>query len=151
MGADEKIGQHSGAATTLGAVTLKYLAGEKQCCAWTFYEIKPTAGKHTINVLDTRVADRELRIHYGVDQNGAARCSGVELTQGPTRPFGIICCNVEEYIRVDQRHRLSPRLSAMIASVVSPLVAVPRIRSKRLGLTVRLPTLRRKARPSSGF
>src|SRR6516165_153672 len=60
-----------------------------------------------------------------------------------------ICCNIEEYIRVDQRHRLSPRLSAMIASVVSPLVAVPRIRSKRLGLTVRLPTLRRKARPSS--
>jgi hypothetical protein len=36
------------------------------------------------------------------------------------------------------------------ASVVSPLVAVPRIRSKRLGLTLRLPTLRRKARPSSG-
>src|SRR6516165_9604009 len=45
-----------------------------------------------------------------------------------------ICCNIEEYIRVDQRHRLSPRLSAMIASVVSPLVAVPRSRSKRLGL-----------------
>jgi hypothetical protein len=94
-------------------------------------------------------ADRELRIHHGVDHNGAAHCGGVELTSGPARPFGIICCNVEEYIRVDQRHQLSPRVSAMIASVVSPQAAVPRIRSKRLGLTVRLPTLRRKAQPSS--
>lgn len=44
MGADEKIEQHSGAAT-LGAVTLKYLAGEKQCYAWNLYELKPSAGK----------------------------------------------------------------------------------------------------------
>src|SRR6516225_6835050 len=30
MGADKKIGQHSGPATTVGAITLKHLAGEKQ-------------------------------------------------------------------------------------------------------------------------
>src|SRR5262249_47058364 len=105
----------------------------------------------SINVLDMRVADRELRITDGVDHNEAAHCGSVELTYRPARPFGIICRNIEEYIRVDQRHRLSPRLSAMISSVVSPLVAVPRIRSKGLGLTMRLPTLRRKARPSSAI
>jgi hypothetical protein len=29
MGADKKIGQHSGAATTLSTITLKHLGGEK--------------------------------------------------------------------------------------------------------------------------
>jgi hypothetical protein len=55
MGADKKIGQHSGPATTAGAISLKHLAGEKQRGAWNLYELKPSAGKHTINILDTRV------------------------------------------------------------------------------------------------
>jgi hypothetical protein len=63
MGADKKIGQHSGPATTASAITLKHLAGEKQRGAWNLYELKPTADKRTINGLDTRVADRELRIN----------------------------------------------------------------------------------------
>ena len=41
-------------------------------------------------------------------------------------------------VGVDERHQLSPRVNAMISSVVSPLVAAPCIRSKRLGLTVGL-------------
>jgi len=65
MGADKKIGQHSGPATTMGVITLKHLAGEKQRGARNLYELKPTRGKHTINVLDTRRADRELRTHDG--------------------------------------------------------------------------------------
>jgi hypothetical protein len=53
MGADKKIGQHSGAVTAVGATTLKHLAGEKQRGAWNLYELKPSAGKHTINFLDS--------------------------------------------------------------------------------------------------
>jgi hypothetical protein len=37
-------------------------------CAWNPYELKSSAGKHTINVLDTRVADRELRINDGAPE-----------------------------------------------------------------------------------
>src|SRR6516165_2376306 len=80
MGADKKIGQHSDPAATVSAIALKHFAGEKRRGAWNLYELKPSAGKHTINVLGTRVADRELRIHDGVDHNGAAHCGGIELT-----------------------------------------------------------------------
>lgn len=45
MGADKKIGQHSGPAITVGAMALKHLAGEKQRGAWNLYELKPTADK----------------------------------------------------------------------------------------------------------
>ena len=51
-----QIGQHSGPATTASAITLKHLAGKKQRRAWNPYELNPTAGKHAINVLDTRAA-----------------------------------------------------------------------------------------------
>jgi hypothetical protein len=63
MGADKKIGQHSGPATATSAIMLKHLASEKQRSAWNPYELKPSAGKYTINVLDTRIADRELCIY----------------------------------------------------------------------------------------
>jgi hypothetical protein len=54
-------------------ITLKHLACEKQSCAWNLYDVKSGAGKDTINILDTCVANRELRIHYGVYQDRAAR------------------------------------------------------------------------------
>jgi hypothetical protein len=63
VGADEKIRQHSGTATALSTITLKHLACEKQSCVWNLYEVKSGAGKDTINILDTCVANRELRIH----------------------------------------------------------------------------------------
>jgi hypothetical protein len=44
--------------------------GEKQCCAWNLYELKPTPGKHTINVLDPRVANRVLGLHYALIRTG---------------------------------------------------------------------------------
>jgi hypothetical protein len=69
-GADKKIGQHPGPATTVAAITLKQLAGEKQRGAGNLYELKAGAVKHTINVLDTRIADRKLRIHDGVITTG---------------------------------------------------------------------------------
>jgi hypothetical protein len=64
----------------VGAITLKYLAGEEQRGAWNLDKLKPSASKHTINGLNARIADRELRIHNGVDHNETAHCGGVELT-----------------------------------------------------------------------
>src|SRR5262249_22807940 len=52
---------------------------------------------------------------------------------------------------VDERRHARPRVSAMISSVVRPLVVVPRIRSNLLGRTRPLPILRRNARPSSAI
>lgn len=69
----------------------------------------------------------------------------------PGRPFLAVRRDVEEDFRIDERHRFSPRVNATISSVVKPPVAVPRIRSKRLGLIARSPTLRKKARPSSAI
>jgi nucleotide-binding universal stress UspA family protein len=58
VGADEKNRQHSGTATALSTITLKHLACEKQSCARNLYEVKSGAGKDTINILDTCVANR---------------------------------------------------------------------------------------------
>src|SRR5262249_23612433 len=51
----------------------------------------------------------------------------------------------------DERRHARRRVSAMISSVVRPLVAIPRIRTNGLGRTLLLPILRRNARPSSAI
>ena len=58
MGADKKIGQHSSATTTLGAITLKHLAGEKQRGPWNLCAALP--------LLDPRRPDEIM----GYDENG---------------------------------------------------------------------------------
>ncbi|MDB5523577.1 MAG: hypothetical protein JWM58_1340 [Rhizobium sp.] len=84
-----------------------------------------------IQVFDSFVANSQLCINDVVDKQRATKACRIELSDRPFGPNGIICHKVEEDVRVDKR-RASPRVNAMIASVLSPLPAWPRKCAKQL-------------------
>jgi hypothetical protein len=148
---NEEVGQNAGARPTLRAVTLKCFARQKESRARHLHKFETDIRKNFVYLLNARIPDREFGVNDCIDKNRATDGGSVQLMQRPRRPFRIVRRNVEENVGIDKRHQLSLRVSAMISSVERPPVAVPRIRSKRLGLTARPPTARKKARPSSAI
>jgi hypothetical protein len=67
--ADEEIRQYPGAATSSITVALKHLTGEKQRRPWYLDQLKSDLTESPVSFLDTRVTDRELGVHYGIDQH----------------------------------------------------------------------------------
>ncbi|MEJ1932453.1 hypothetical protein WDZ92_19625, partial [Nostoc sp. NIES-2111] len=82
--------------------------------------------KQSLDVLDVLVADREFGTDDPVDDNGAQCGPGVEVLHRPLRPGRIVLSDIEQDIGVDQDQPESPRVSAMISSVLRCVVAVPR-------------------------
>jgi len=134
-----------------GPIPHKRFAGLKEGGKRRLSKPRAAVRENPVDILDARIPDRKLDIDDRIDQRRTSNCGNVELMKRPGRAVRVVRRNVEEDIRIDERHQGSPRVNAMISSVVSLLVAVPRIRSKRLGSTIGLPTRRRKARPSSAI
>lgn len=74
---------------------------------------------------DAVIAHRKFGINDIVDQRRGGESGRFELLNRPVSPGSIIGHEIEQDIRVDER-QTSPRVSAMIASVVSPSPAYPR-------------------------
>lgn len=55
-----------------------------------------------------------------IDREGIKQCGGLKLGLRPRSPDRIFRNEVEQDVRVDQEHAQSPRVSAMISSVVIP-------------------------------
>jgi len=146
--ADEEIGQYAAACAAVRAISLKYFAGEEKSGPWNFREPEPCLVYYSVNLLDSGIADREFSIDHRVNKKRAPRCGGIKVRVGPFRPSVVVRRDVEQDVRIDERYR-SPRVKAMIWSVVRRVVAVPFMRRNRLGVAARAPTLCKKARPSS--
>src|SRR5882757_7436362 len=133
MGADEEIGEYAGANTARTAILHERLARQKQRQPGNRRNCNTGPHQRRFEVLDRGVAGRRLSVDDVVDQERPSEGGFLQPGQRPIQPFRIFGEHVQQNVRIHQRHRSSPRSSAMSSSVEGPGPAIPTHLAKRLG------------------
>src|SRR6478736_9801367 len=131
MCANEEIRKDTGSSATKSAILCEHLAGKEQRFSRECGQYETAFLYKIIKLFDPFVPNSHFGIYDVVDQQWAGNACPFELLDRPVGPGVVIGHDIEQDICVDKRHS-SPRVSAMIASVSSPLPAWPRSRRKRL-------------------
>ncbi len=130
VGADEEVGQRRSAGPTGTPVADERLPGEEGGIP---RQVLPPdlRGQGLLEYLDLVEADADLRVDHRIDGQVRVLRGVCERVRRPCSPFGISSEDVEEHIAVDEdrAHSSSPRVSAMISSVVRRVWARPRMRA----------------------
>ena len=96
---------------------------EEQRVSWHHVVAEPSGLDEGIEPFLLAISNGELGIDTVIDENIALKRGGFQLRYGPFSEILIIRHNIKKDIRVDEDHP-SPRVSAMIASVLSSVRAL---------------------------
>src|SRR5262245_10834544 len=127
MGADEEIGERRRPRSAAPAILQKHLTGQKRGFERDRFADESVSWKSCVQVFDAREVNRHFAVDDRVDDQPGGFGRRGQRRGRPIRPIRILGKDVEDHAAIDQNGGHSPRVRAMISSVVMVPSPRPRI------------------------
>ncbi len=104
MGADEEIRKHTGSRSSTRPVLPEHLTRQEQSRPGNWIDLDTGLAQGRVNFLDAHEPDRQFRVNNAIDQQWSSDRRGFQLALGPVRPDGIAGDEIQQDVRIDERH-----------------------------------------------